>query len=112
VARRSVRTTVRIGPKVHHAEHEDVLSALLALREQLTAVRTTAETKTLFKREFAPVAQVLARGEIRAPSGVRGGIDVRGDGSSEAWTGRLRRQVVEPEPGEDAYAALARVLGG
>jgi hypothetical protein len=112
VARSSVRTTIRIGPKVEKGEHADLLSALLALRERLGEVRPSGETKTVFKREYAPIAQVVARGELRGPEGARGGVDLRGDGSTEAWTGRLRRQVVEQRSGEDAYAALARALGG
>lgn len=112
MARPPVRTTVRIGPKVEHGRHDDLLSALLALRERLSEVPNDPATKTVFTREYAPVAQVAARGEVKGPGGVRGGVDLRGDGSAEAWTGRLRRSLVLQEPGEDAYAALARVLAG
>ena len=36
---------------------------------------------------------------------------MRGDGAAEAFTGRFQRRLVEQQPGEDAYAALRRVLG-
>jgi hypothetical protein len=42
--------------------------------------------------------------------GVRGGIDLRGDGSLQAFSGRIRRAVIEPRDDEDAYSALRRVL--
>jgi hypothetical protein len=55
---------------------------------------------------------VAARGELRGPGGLRAGIDIRGDGSAEAFTGRVARRVVAPRDGEDAYAALRRVASG
>ena len=57
---------------------------------------------------------MAARLEIAGPGGwrptLRGGLDLRGDGSSEAYTGRLRRALVEQRGGESAAAALRRVL--
>jgi hypothetical protein len=52
---------------------------------------------------------VAARGELTGPGGLRAGVDVRGDGSAEAFTGRLVRRLVELREGEDAYSALRRV---
>ena len=88
------------------AAHEALAAALRPL-----AASTRRETEHVFKREYHPVQQVVARGGLAGPRGVRGGIDVRGDGSTEAWTGRSwHRELVEQEPGEDAFAALRRVL--
>jgi hypothetical protein len=49
------------------------------------------------------------RAELKGPKGLRAGIDLRGDGAAEAWTGRLSKQPVALQPGEDVYAALRRV---
>jgi len=101
--------TVRRGPKVVKSSHADLAEALRALEEQLRAVPESGPA-TVFRREYAPVQQVIARGELRGPRRARGGVDVRGDGSAEAWTGRISKRLVEAEPGETACAALGRVL--
>jgi hypothetical protein len=42
---------------------------------------------------------------------LRAGVDVRGDGSSVPFTGRLLRRQVERRGDETAYDALRRALG-
>jgi hypothetical protein len=60
-------------------------------------------------RDYAPIDQVALRAEV-AGKGARGGVDVRGDGSQEAYTGRWRRVLVDQRPDESAVAALRRAL--
>jgi FAD/FMN-containing dehydrogenase len=101
---------VRVGPQVERTRHERLDDALAALEEGLADLGATRGHTRAFTREYEPVAQVAARGELAGPGHLRGGIDVRGDGSAEAYRGRLRRTVVEQAPGEDAFAALRRAL--
>lgn len=68
------------------------------------------ESTTAFLREYEPVQIVALRAELSG-GGVHAGVDVRGDGSAEAFTGRLRRRLVEQRPGESPYDALRRALG-
>jgi hypothetical protein len=84
--------------------------ATLEARLDALAPGERRDRERALSRELAPVEQVALRGEIAGP-GVRGGVDVRGDGSAEAFTGRWRRVLVEREPGETACDALRRVMG-
>ena len=104
-----VRVTIREKSKVEHEDHESVASAIDSLEARMSRVDATREPARVFSREIAPVAQVAARGEI-AVGRVRGGVDLRGDGSAEAWTGRWRKELVDARPGESAYDALRRTL--
>jgi hypothetical protein len=104
--------TIRDGPRVRRERFATAREALAALEDRLQELAPMArrDPVNLLTRRIEPVRQVAARAEISGPRRRRGGIDLRGDGSTEAYTGRLRRSVVEPRAGETAYAALARVL--
>ena len=86
--------------------------ALDALETEIRAMSQTVrkEARKSLGRDYEPVEIVAVRAEISGP-GVRGGVDLRGDGSVQAFSGRIRRAVIEPGEDEDAYAALRRVLG-
>jgi hypothetical protein len=103
---------MRVGPRVRRERFEALDEALTVLRTWLRTVAGEADRAPVrvLSREFTPVQQVVGRAELRGPRRLRGGIDVRGDGSAEAWTGRWSKSLVEQQPGEDAGAALERVL--
>ena len=107
------RLTVRRGSKVQRARFDSLAGALDALEREARALAQTERRPTvdLRYREFAPVAQVAARAELSGPGRMRAGVDVRGDGSAEAFVGRLRRRLVEQREGETPYDALRRRLG-
>lgn len=107
------RLTIRSGARVKRERHPDRGAALAAVethgRELEDVANAHAVGGTLIRR-IEPQQQVIARLELAGPGRVRAGVDVRGDGSSEAWTGRLRRTVVEQQRGESPYDALRRTV--
>jgi hypothetical protein len=105
----SYRLTIRRKGKVEKERFGDLGAALAALARQLEGAEPRAPRQVL-SREYAPVEQVALRGEVAGPRGLRGGVDVRGDGSAEAYSGRWRKRVVDQLPGESAYEALARAM--
>ena len=88
----------------------DEAFAELELNARAIANTDRRDAIKVAKRTYDPVVQVQARLELRGPGRWTGGVDIRGDGSTEAYTGRLRRQLLEPARGESAYAALRRAL--
>ena len=92
--------------------HRDELEPALDLLEfELRALLSSSRREPArgLARRYEPGELVAVRGEI-AGRGVRGGVDIRGDGTAEAFTGRVWRSLVEAQPGESAYEALRRVL--
>jgi hypothetical protein len=105
--------TTRVGSKVDRRRFDDLDDALAELEgrgRELAAGADAAPVEPKLMRRFEPVQRVLARLELRGPRRLRAGIDVRGDGSTEGYTGRVRRRLLEQSGGEDAFAALRRAL--
>lgn len=108
--------TVREGPRVTRERFPTLDAALDALEDRVAhlSLRPRRATIDVKSRRFAPDQQVTARAELSGPQrllpSVRAGIDVRGDGSTEAWTGRVSRQVLVREEAETAATALRRTL--
>ena len=106
------RLTLRLGSTVDRARFASLGEALESLEQRLGELGWSARRRSvdLRHRRIEAVEQVAARGEIAGPRGLRGGVDVRGDGSTEAFTGRIRRRLVAQGPEETAFQALRRVL--
>lgn len=105
--------TERVGPRVQRARFDDLDAALHAIEargRELSQETGAPALKPALMRRFDPVQQVMARLELSGPGRLRAGIDVRGDGSTEGYTGRMRRRLVEQHGGETAYDALRRAL--
>jgi hypothetical protein len=105
--------TIRRGPKVDRERFGDLAAALGAIEERGRELERGADSHAVggrLIRRIEPVQQVVARLELAGPGRLRAGVDVRGNGSSEAFTGRLRRRLIEQRRGETAYDALRRSL--
>lgn len=105
----------RVGPKVDRERFEGLREALFRAEARGRELAEGAEAPAVEPagmRRFEPVQRVVARIELAGPGRLRAGVDVRGDGSTESYTGRLRRRVLEQRGGESAFDALWRELDG
>jgi hypothetical protein len=105
--------TVRAGSRVKKERFDERDVALAALEARARELAETADGKAVggtLMRRLEPHQLVVARLELRGP-GLKAGVDVRGDGSAEAFTGRVRRALIEQREGESPYDALRRELG-
>ena len=105
--------TIRKGAKVTRERYDDLSAALGAIERLGTEIERTADARPqggTMMRRLEPVQQVVARLELSGPARLRAGVDVRGDGSAEAYTGRVRRRLIEQRGRENAYEALRRTV--
>jgi hypothetical protein len=109
--------TVRAGPRVQRLRFDELNAALDAAEQRVAelAQRGAEIPVNAGYRRFEPGERVAARVELTGPERRLGrvcaGIDVRGDGSTEAYTGRVRKARLERLAGESACDALRRALG-
>jgi hypothetical protein len=87
--------TVTIRERARSRKHRlpTLAAALETLETRGRELQSTADEPTrggTLIRRLEPVQLVVARLELAGPRGLRAGVDVRGDGSSEAFTGRVR----------------------
>lgn len=106
------RVTVRTRARVERERIDELDAALERLESRVTELSASARggAVDVKLRRFEPVQQVVARLELAGPARLRAGVDVRGDGSAEAYTGRIRRQLVEQRADEPPISALRRAL--
>jgi hypothetical protein len=115
--------TLRNGPRVKRTHFATLGETLNALERQMDELAPAALRRVgrspigqLALRRYDAARQVAVRAEVSGPGGLlggpRGGVDLRGDGSAEAYTGRVRRSLVQLRPGESPYDGVRRVLGG
>jgi hypothetical protein len=105
--------SVRTGGKVRKERFDDLRAALGAVDRSVGELEEDASARPVgggLMRRLQPVQQVVGRVELTGPDRLRAGVDVRGDGSSEAFTGRVRRELVKQKKRESAVDALRRVL--
>lgn len=110
------KLTVRTGPRVERrrfADRTQALGALEARAKELVETAPQAPLDLRYKR-YDPVQQVFARLELAGPERLLPshtvGLDIRGDGSVEAYRGRVKRELIAPARGESPYAALRRTV--
>ncbi len=107
---------MRAGPRVERSRFADLDDALDALEQRARGLAEDAPREQVDAKikRFEPVQQVSARLELAGPErllpSVRAGVDVRGDGSTEAYRGRVKRELVEQRKDESSYEALRRAL--
>lgn len=108
--------TVRAAARVERIGFDDLDPAIdeLESRAKALAARAPKRPLELKVKTYDPAAQVFGRIELAGPQRlfprVRAGIDVRGDGSLEAYTGRVKRELIDQQKGESPFEALRRAV--
>ena len=107
---------MRAAARVERQRFEDLERALDALGSRVADLaRSAADDPAGTRlRRYGPEDQVVARLELAGPqrylASRHAGIDVHGDGSTEAYLGRVRREPLDSGPDGDPVAAVRQAL--
>ena len=105
--------TTRASAKVrkqHFDQLDEALGALERIASDLADGADARPAGGFLVRRLDPVQQVVGRIELAGPGRMRAGVDARGDGSSEAFLGRVRRRLIQQHGRESPFDALRREL--
>ncbi|MBJ7347796.1 MAG: hypothetical protein JHC87_04395 [Thermoleophilaceae bacterium] len=110
---------VRDGSKTSRSQYELLEDALVFCEAEAKRMAQEAPNRPVETgmRKFDPVDLVAGRVELSTGSWLRrsarsAGLDIRGDGSIEAYSGRISRSVVVFRVGETTFDALRRAIAG
>lgn len=109
----SYRLIVRSEGRVERDRFDSLDTALAEIESRGREKQRTTRSKpvdTKILGRYEPAQQVAVRLELSGPRGLRAGVDVRGDGTAAAYTGRVRRRAVQERGNESPYEALRRTL--
>lgn len=107
---------MRASARVERLRFDGLDTALEELEARAGALASEAPKRpvNLRVKTYDPVQQVFGRVELAGPQrfvpSVRAGVDVRGDGSLEAYLGRVRRTLIEQQRRESPLQALRRTV--
>ncbi len=111
----SWKVTVRHGSKVGREKFDSLGEAIDDARRRVEEVRRDGGLPAISAfREHPPGQRVEARIEISGPGFFRsreGGIDVMGNGHAIAYTGAIRKETIEADTLDEAFARLHEALG-
>jgi hypothetical protein len=111
----SWKVTVRHGSKVGREKFDSLGEAIDDARRLVEEVRRDGGLPAISAfREHPPGQRVEARIEISGPGFFRsreGGIDVMGNGHAIAYTGAIRKETIEADTLDEAFARLQEALG-
>lgn len=106
----SYTLTTRHGSRVARERFQDLDEAIGAMRRRADEIRGAGPLDSVKAfRDYAPERRVAGRVELSTGGWLRGsdaGVDVMGDGSLVAYSGGIRKEILEGDPFEAVRGTL------